>query len=459
MYTSSQIHIKDPLELSLFPHLQDDSIDKPLGTQDGNKVDLLLETSQTIRQMANIIRTTGIEEEKVFYSHVGLYCMSFQLCLTPQALSRFDGDPIGDTLCCLGSLISENEVQGLAHLKTLEFRLQELNRRWSGMQAKTNDAKIEFVRRWLKLGPPDEHLNQASRGLQEFADRLQDQKMENSYKKSHFGSKNTGNYEPSYAVCKAARALFDALQKCRSCSCSTQHNIEAKLELGTYRKPVKIFERTKILPYDNDNATGRLDFDMFLSMGHDWHEVRIKTDKESVVELAIDGQATSSHENLNLKRVEHLCNSINETKSREWQRLILKLTWGQLFNERIEKSNFWIDKLTPPISLLRYIEECPEFFTEKIKRILSLLIGYAVFHLEGTHWLHLGWGSANIKFFQTIAHKTPLRPFIQIDLPEASGTTDREFEGKDNHAATLYESDSRHCCPALISLAVVLIEI
>ncbi|KAL7916637.1 hypothetical protein GGI35DRAFT_47714 [Trichoderma velutinum] len=461
MYKSSQIHTNDPLELSLWPHLQDDPMDKPLGTQDGKEVDLLLETSRTIGQMAEIIRTTRInEEKKVSYGQIMFCCMRFQLCITPQTLSRFDGNPIGDALCYLDSLISENEIQELAHHSTLESRFQELNRQWSGMQAETRDAKVEFVRRWLKFGAPARHLNQAGRGLQECVDLLlQDQQMWNSYKHTHYGSTSPGNYEPSYAVYKAAHALFDALQKCRNCSCSTQHDIGAKLELGTYLQPIKMSEKTRIVPYDGDDATGGLDFDMFLSMGHDWHEVRIKTDKKSVVGLAMDGHAPSSHEDLNSKRVEHLCSSINEAKSREWQRLILKLTWGQLFNERIEKSNFWIDKFTPPISLLRCFEEYHDFFTEKIKRILCLMIGYAVFHLEGTRWLQLGWGSANIKFFQTIAHKTPLRPFIQVDLPEASDTTDREIEGKDNHAAALFEPDSRHCCPALISLAVVLIEV
>lgn len=104
--------------------------------------------------------------------------------------------------------------------------------------------------------------------------------------------------------------------------------------------------------------------------------------------------------------------------------------------------------------MLKCFDERHEFFTEKTKRILSLIIGYAVLHLNGTSWLQLGWGSADIKFFQTISHQTPLRPFIQVHLPKAGADVENGSEDDDDDLL-----DSGHRCPALIALAVVLIEV
>ncbi|EHK22937.1 uncharacterized protein TRIVIDRAFT_213012 [Trichoderma virens Gv29-8] len=443
-------------------------MDNPLGAEDGSEFNLLWETSKTVLQMAEIIRTTEIdEEERIFYNHLRLHCMRFQDCLTraPQIWSQPKRALISDALCYLGSLIPEVGLQELPSNTTLKPRLKALNLHWSEVQVQAHNAKVEFVVRWLKLGPPEVYLK-VDRGLEECADMLEKQQPENGFKKSAYEFLSTGNYEPSYVVWKAAQSLFDALQKCKGCSCSKPHEYGAKLELGTYRSPVKKLDKRSAnrcnprhAPCSDGDVTGKIDFEMFLSMEHDWHEVRVQSVKEKVVGFAIDGHSTPSREIRKAKRVENLCKSINSTKSKAWQRLVLKLTSGQLFNDRIEKSNFWIDKSTEPISLLRCFEERHEFFTEKTKRILSLIIGYAVLHLHGTSWLQSGWGSANIKFFQTTSHKTPLRPFIQVDLPEDATNAGDEIHSKDADDLDFDELDSGHRCPALIALAVVLIEV
>ncbi|OTA01477.1 hypothetical protein A9Z42_0018300 [Trichoderma parareesei] len=97
--------------------------------------------------------------------------------------------------------------------------------------------------------------------------------------------------------------------------------------------------------------------------------------------------------------------------------------------------------------------------TEKSKRILSLIIGYAVLHLDGTHWLQRSWGSADIKFFQTTSHKTPLQPYIQVNLSKPNTAADSACPTKDYDDKDVDELDSGHRCPALIALAVVLMEV
>lgn len=300
------------------------------------------------------------------------------------------------------------------------------------------------------------------KGLKECAEKLEKQQSENPLKKTHYEFVSTSSHEPPHIVWKAAQALYDALQKCKGCSCSTQHEFRAKLELGTYRRSLKKIEHSSIIgptsdfiPCNDCGATGKLDFEMFLSIEDDWHEVRVYTVKEN-------SRATSSRHVREATKVEQLCNLIHSMGSRAWQRLVFKLKSGQLLKERIEKTNFWINKSVKPMSLLRCFEERDAFFTEKTKRILSLLIGHGIFHLEGSHWLQRSWSSADIKFFQTSvneSHKTPLRPFIQVDIPEASGTTEIESEKKDDDDESFYDPDSGHRCSALIALAVTLIEI
>lgn len=435
--------------------------------KDGSESDLLATTSQTVYQMAKIIRKIEIDkEEKIFYSHLSLHCLRLQDYITraPQTSSQFDGDLINIALCQLSSLITEGGFQEMPSYTT-KFRLKVLNAHWSATREQDDNEKIDFVKRWLKLGLSEEHLNCINNVLEECADKLEKQQSEKSFKKSDFEAVSRDHGEPSYGVWRAAQALFDALLKCEEgCSCSKKHEFKAKLELGTYRKPSEAVQKKNVarfargrVPCKDSSVAEMLDFDMFLSMEREWHEIRVQTVKERVVGFTMDGQVLPTYDTT--RRVKRLCKSIKSTRSTAWQRLVLKLTSGQLFNVRIEKSSFWVDQAAEPISLLKCFEERHDFFTEKTKRILSLIIGYAVLHLSGTSWLQSGWGSRDIKFFQTMSQKTPLRPFIQVHLPKASGTSDIETDDESDDEAMFDQFNSGHRCPALIALAVVLIEI
>ncbi|KAL7928237.1 peptidase S8/S53 domain-containing protein [Trichoderma chlorosporum] len=435
----------------------------------GGELGLLQKTSQTIQQMAEIAQATEInKEELIFYSHLRLHCMRFEEYVTrvSQAVSQAASELISNALYQLGSLIPETGLQELPSSSSLEFRFNTLNFHWIRTKNQDHKTKLEFVGRWLKLGLPKEHLSRVDRVLEECADMLDKQQPESSLK-SAYDFLPTSNNEPSYVVWKAAQALFDALQKCKDCDCLKQHEFGAKLELGTYRRPAKqlgkiaVNKSGRVPRTDRDGEIGKVDFEMFLSreQEHVWHEIRVQTVKERVVGFAVDGQVIPSHEDRKAKRIDNLCKPINSMRSKEWQRLVLKLTSGHLFSEGTEKSNFWVKKSIEPISLLRCFEERHEFFTEKTKRILSLIIGYAVLHLHDTSWLQTGWGSANIKFFQTTNHKTPLRPFIHVQLLKDTATASVECHSEDGYDTGLDEFDSGHRCPALIALAVVLIEI
>ncbi|KAH8745339.1 hypothetical protein F5883DRAFT_266502 [Diaporthe sp. PMI_573] len=449
----------------------------------GKNDDLLLKTSETVLQMAGIARINEVNEEaRVFYSHLGFHCVRFRdhVRRASQTSSRLNGELVNQALRHLNSLVPETGLQELqpytqSYTVTLKFRLGALNLHWSEIRKQHDDANLEFIRRWLKNGASEKHRSEVDKALESCADDLDKQQPEHSFKKSaeKFASPDIG--EPSYAVWKTAQSIFDALSDCKGCSCPSQHEFGAKLGLGTYRKPKEKIDKKPVVKSirnrtrksrGDDDAAGELDFDMFLSMEQDWHEVHVQTVKErvrfakagEVVPPRGDNAADGS------TKLEELCRPIAKTKMKALQRLVLKLTSGQLFEMGFEKSNFRIDKTAEPISLSRCFEERQEFFTEKTKRILSLIIGYTVLHLNGTSWLQPGWGSANIKFFQTTSCKTPLRPFIQTQLPKASPTSATpDFQlvvnGGDGDDDCSDELDSGHRCPALVALAVVLMEV
>lgn len=453
MYTCTSILTHDRRELSLCSSPNDRN-------EDGSVSDLLVATSQTVYQMVKLVRNMKIdEEEKIFYSHLSLHCIRFQnyITRTSQTPSNVDRSLINIALCQLSSLIFETGFQEVPS-STTKFRLKVLNAHWDKTREQDDSEKIDFIRRWLKFGFSKEHLDCINNVLEDCADKLEKQQPEKSYTKPDVEIVSKDHDGPSYGVWRAAQALFDALLDCEGCSCSKQHEFKAKLELGTYRKPSESVQEKKAARFvrrrvhrKDISAAGTLDFDMFLSTEREWHEIRVKTAKERVVGFTADGQDIPTYDTT--RRVKKLCESINSKRSKPRHRFVLKLTKGQLFNVGMEGSSFWIDQAAKPISLLKCFEERHDAFTEKTKRILSLIIGYAVLHLSGTSWLQSAWGSEDIKFFQTTSQQTPLRPFIQVHLP------DIEIDSEPDGAAILDEFNSGHHCPALIALAVVLIEI
>ncbi|PNP74525.1 hypothetical protein FNYG_12148 [Fusarium nygamai] len=330
---------------------------------------------------------------------------------------------------------------------------------WSEARRQTDDSKISFVNRWFKQDITQDERSQVDQVLEKCADELEKPQPGEQILKPVSNLASLDGVEPPFAVRKAAKSIFEALLDCKSCSCPSQHEFKAKLELGTYRspekKPISKPSRRPLRRHDGDPDTEALEMDICLSMEHDWHEFRIQAAKERIVRFSGPEEASLCRENNNQsksKRIEKLCKPIIEIRTRPLQRLLVRLKSGYLFEVRPEKSNFQIDKNTEPISLSRCFDDRKDFFTEKTKRILSLIIGYTVLHLYGTSWLQPGWGSSNIKFFQTTSYKTPLRPFIEAELLKTEAPREYDDESAE-------EFDSGHSCPEMVALAVVLMEI
>ncbi|KAI0405374.1 pfs domain-containing protein [Xylaria palmicola] len=276
--------------------------------------------------------------------------------------------------------------------------------------------------------------------------------------------------EPPYAAWKAAQSIFKALTACKGCPCSPAHDFSARICLGTYRKPdlgPEVIEGNE------------LDFDLFLSMMEGWHEARVRTARETVVQFAVDDQAgscVSSRRDTALRpmKVKRLCEPIARIKTMAAYRLDFKVMRGQLFKLQSKRSTSLFDTTKNSISLEQILEGGSRSFSERARRILAVLLSSATLHLLDTSWLRPMWNSANVLFFRTAAEAIPLRPFIQIQLadlerelylgqPSAGGAPGsyNDETGSDSFDPDDIDPDDlmQHQCPALISLAAMLMEV
>jgi len=264
---------------------------------------------------------------------------------------------------------------------------------------------------------------------------------------------------------RGAGALFKALMASKNCTCQPTHEFGARLCLGTYRKPD--------LDKDIDED---FDFDMYLSMRQDWQEVHVHTTRETVVQFVNDEGLRPQKKKPEYKpmRVKRLCEQVQKAAS---HRLEFKVESGRLWKLRSERSTFPIDRTKAPVSLEQFIKEGSRSLTEKTKRILAVLLSYAVLHLHGTPWLQPTWSSSSIIFFQTASSAIPLRPFIQTRLVQEN-TDDATLEldhvvqhEEENCDPDDYDPDEidpddidpddlvLHHCPSVVTLAVMLMEL
>jgi hypothetical protein len=449
-----------------------------LDSESRRKSDLLHESSEHFIQMIAVARGCHTDEEvKQFYSHVASYCLRFRDYAEHlrQNFYQPNRELIDDAKQHLSSLISASGLEELQeHIANTEYRLRTLNFHWNEIRGQREDIKAKFVSRWLPLEISDERRRYLTKALEDCADLLDKQTNKYSPKDPLDTITTPKISDHARTVLKAAQSLFDALFSTQSCSCTDTHEIEAKLGLGTY-KTLKEVTRDRPLPRSVSNHKRKIiesierldefDFDVFMSTGDNFQEVQIRSAKERVVRFDISGgELSPSKRDSTSREVRSLCQTVAKTRSKPLQRLVLRLTGGRLFELGTEKSNLRIDNVIQPISLAQCFEDKHEFFTEKTKRILALMLGYMVLHLNDTSWLRPGWNSTNIHFLQTTSRKTPLRPFVQsqlpnLYLPDEGPDIQVVVDDSSSDYNVSMDLDSNHRCPGLIALAVILIEL
>lgn len=128
-----------------------------------------------------------------------------------------------------------------------------------------------------------------------------------------------------------------------------------------------------------------------------------------------------------------------------------------LWKLQSEQSSFRIDQARPAITLAQFIAEKSNLLNEKTKRVLSVLLSYAIYHLIGTPWLK-SLGSSNITFFRS-STGLPLRPYIETHLDEGAIENIGEPSFESNEEEFDPDDALRPPFPCLVDLAVVLVEL
>lgn len=437
------------------------------------RAELLLLSSETFFQIASIARLNSTNGKlKAFYSHLAFHCLRLRaharhMC---QTTTCFNVELVELALSHLDSLVKVTSPNtSPTGKRESHVHLSPINLAWGQITPSDHKTKMTFIGMNFPLAVPNELWDSVDHGLESCADAFDKQQPEQFSTTSIDLATSNVIIETPRGIRKAAQSLYNALLSCKGCSCLHQHDFEAKLEVASYRNhgashwlpSAKSPQKRSRLSNSRANvAAGAIQLDMFLAMEQDWHEVRIYAANERQGETALLPVRRSTSRGKSHK-VERLCMPLAKTKTKSLQRLLLNLTSGQLFEMGFEKGDLRIDKTARPISLSQCFER-HELFAEKTKRILSLLMAYAVLHLNGTSWLPPGWGSANIKFFQTTSFKTPLRPFIQVQLPKVSVQSPEAWAGIDIKGEDDIDDDElnlEHCCPSVTALAVLLMEI
>ncbi|KAF7553489.1 hypothetical protein G7Z17_g3625 [Cylindrodendrum hubeiense] len=436
--------------------------------------DLVLTSSSSIREISTLLRGTQPSRElKKFYSHLRTHCLLVSDHVARIRSALLPGNElIIRILDIFESLIvalqTPQETQKDA--RCTHPRQSALNHCWHKLRNRSQAARVEFAHESMNV---EKFTEQQFRQQFEEEIDLWEEDLISKYPEDDSNwtaddrSPPKTRPEPSYTISGVAHSVFKALTGCTKCECHQTHELDARLCLGTYRKP------------DLDNTD---DFDIFLSLRQVLQKVHVNAVRKSVVQFAINGEILGAPPKLGYKPmpVKKLCNEIHKMQSKISQRLELKVEKDQLFKLRSKDSCFQVDREKPPISLQQLINQDSRPLTEKTKRILAVLLSYAVLHLHGTPWLQPTWDSSKILFFQTSSSTIPLRPFIQTDLAQeivSKGACDKEsgnqynkdvfnddfdpddFDPDDLDPDDIDPDDFEHPFPALVSLAILLMEL
>lgn len=257
---------------------------------------------------------------------------------------------------------------------------------------------------------------------------------------------------PPDHILPAADSLFKVLDSKKSCACNPGHQYVVQLCLETHLARI-----------DECN------FDLYLGLERSWQEARIQSvpaNPSSGAPRIVLGTSNGTPlaglgaaRKRELKRkVERLCADIIKIRQTlPDYRLKFRMEEDCLWKLQSERSSVSIDPTKAPVTLEQFIAEKSNLLNEKTKRVLSVLLSYATYHLIGTPWLK-SWGSSNITFFRS-STGLPLRPYIETRLDE-SVIENIPLPPLDTEVDDFDPDDAlRPPYPCLVDLAVVLLEL
>lgn len=400
----------------------------------------------TIKEIADILGVDETElESRSFYLRLNGRCTI--ICSQSTLITPFcDAERVNLARNILGRLDSLLDPHCFPSLELPIFssfpRMRALNQLWVSYEKEEKLFKLQCIKK-LKFGSPKEQYELLA-ALKRCEDILVIEPSE--YYPLDEPPTWKRRSEPSYASLFAARSLFHVLEVSGRCSC---HTYGARFCIKTHR--------------DSD-LKEEYDFNLFLEVDERWQDAHFHAVKEShsSVRFAIDdGSRSSKRERprTGRKKVKFLCDPIKKIQQNfPTYRLKFLVENDILWKLQSEPSNA-ADVMTNAITLQRFMAEESFKLTEKTKRILAVLLGYAVLHLHETPWLNSSWGPANILFLRT-SSGTPLKPYIELqfgnDIMNNTSSTIVENDEDDDFDPDDFMS---HPYPSLVALAAMLIEL
>ena len=445
-------------------------------------VRLVPPTLQTFQEVCDLLaRQDAASALRKFYLHVS--ARSFILLnLHEESPEKFAASlastPVPRRL--LGSLdqvVDRRKIKLFPGLAVLEADTDEdsecsslpglgvLRRFWSQQSNHPEAKKLSFARECFNFGSRQrqseliDHLKEAEKACQEYS------RVDTSDLVLEHDFCSRQKRLPPLDIWPLAQSVYSALDSSKTdkCGiCNVPHLYNARLCIETYR---------------DRNYIKECDFDMFLGLDQLWHEARIRSITKSTVRFGLDDNDSGDNNphretkqqgrnrgglksrNGSGTKVKNLCRQFKDSQTRWMYRLNFEVRDNELWKIASEQSSFIVDTSEEAISLAQFIAERPHVLNGKTKRILAVLLGYAVIHLYGTGWSQPSWGSDNILFFKT-GGAIPLKPYLEL-RPRPEGS---DLFQSDNMVREEDEDDPDddlfyHPYPCLVSLALMLIEL
>lgn len=425
---------------------------------------VVLSAFRTLQEIAKFRRAQEQDVElKIFYADLTAYCAMIRSHASYITSGlRLNSNPTALIPRMVRLLEGVMTISFLVDLKgRSDNRLRALTKTWDDVKTGSDDkVKIHLLDDSLYFGGTIQR--------QEFIAALSslEEEIRGSYAEEWSSSladdlaPTRKTREPSYAVWKAAQSIFEALWGCKECECNPSHELCARLCLGTYR--------TSPSNNSDEDIDNEIYFNMLLSNGQELQHARVRSVRTTAVQWSVEVEASQKPRKPRPRpmRVKRICEPMIKMRTMASYRLELKVARNQLYKLQSVKDDLYLDKTKEPVSLRQLLGEGSRTFTERTRRILAVILSFAVLHLQDTNWLPPAWGSSNILFFPTTTSAIPLRPFIHISMTDpAPSPTNNKDDGCDDDGEDIDPDDLdpddfvQHQCPNLVTLAIILMEV
>lgn len=132
-----------------------------------------------------------------------------------------------------------------------------------------------------------------------------------------------------------------------------------------------------------------------------------------------------------------------------------------LWNMTPQKNPFPMYDIGTVISLEDIIRKNPSALTEKTKRVIAVMLGHGVLHLDGTGWMQQSWSASDVVFSQVKPVSISM-PYMRVELTEdVPGYSPYNSDASDDDEDGYFGNDDLfvHPFPGLVALGMILMQV